>query len=222
MGVLGRLTASVAEARSVGWARCEASVDEVLDALDDGQVEITPTRRGDGPIGLLRPLSREAAHRHSLSARFGYEVLPLHTDGAHLRTPPELVLLEACRPSSSGPTLLYHFSETDLARDVLSAFRDGVFVVGAGRGSFYAHAYDKEGRLRFDPGCMKPLDPAAKHVQAWLTRCLSSASRHVWDAAGTTLVVDNRHCLHGRSAVSDQDRGLRRLMIDWKLDDATV
>lgn len=122
MGVLGRLTASVAEARSVGWARCEASVDEVLDALDDGQVEITPTRRGDGPIGLLRPLSREAAHRHSLSARFGYEVLPLHTDGAHLRTPPELVLLEACRPSSSGPTLLYHFSETDLARDVLSAF----------------------------------------------------------------------------------------------------
>jgi hypothetical protein len=212
--VAGPLSAAIAEARSNGWAYCNMTLDEVHDAAKGQALECVPTRRGADPIGLLKPVGCAGAHRFSLSARYGLGGLPLHTDGAHLRNSPDLVLLEADACASTEPTLLYRLELGTMSARTRDRFAHGVFTVGSGRSSFYAHAMNVAGDIRFDPGCMRPIDASARYVVGFIEGALASAKEHHWAQQPRVLVIDNRRTLHGRRAVHPgTGRTLRRLML---------
>lgn len=216
---LPRLSTAITEARARGWSTCDVSVDEALELARALDVAVCPTRRDEGPIAVLRPTAKADAHPRSLSARYGLDVLPLHTDGANHLSPPTVVLLEATVPCR-GSTLIHPVCLKFLSPRQRESIRSGVFLVGSGRSAFYSHALDTAGRVRFDPGCMHPVDPAARYVSDWLIQSAEGAQRHDWGQSGVTVVIDNTRSLHGRSNVADHpDREIRRLMLHWNRDD---
>lgn len=220
--IYGSLADAVSAARRFGWVEWAGSVKQALGSFTSADAEVVPTRRNDGPIGTLRPTDPRDAKPSSLSAIYGLRSFPLHTDAAHLRQPPDVVLLEASPGAGTDctPTLLWRPEE--LPTDVADAFDHGVFVVGRGRGAFQAHARCST-RLRYDPGCMRAQDGRARLLSEYLRAAHSDAHRHYW-RMGTTLVLDNTRVLHGRDTVTARSGGreLRRLMLRGVGDASTV
>jgi hypothetical protein len=199
------LEALWAAARAKGWASGLGDVESIrTQAASLGWVEVAP-RRGDATVSVLRPVTASAAHPSSLSAVYGLGQQPLHTDGAHMQVPPDLLVLISERPSAT-PTQLLRPSILRRSRGSMSpdALRHGMFLVRSGRDSFYAPALSESG-YRYDPGCMAPCDARARDVQRYFEQESSRASAHKWTAIDQVLVVDNRNALHARSAVADGD-----------------
>ena len=93
---------------SKGWSRQSGTLEEVrVAALRDGSLYPTPGRRSSERV--LRPYTSEKAPKHSLSAVYGLGEQPLHSDRAHLRLPPDVVVLH-----SAVPTTKHHRMVTDL------------------------------------------------------------------------------------------------------------
>jgi hypothetical protein len=156
---------------------------------------------------VLRPVTESAAHPNSLSAVHGLGQQPLHTDGAHLQVPPDVLVFIAERPSAT-PTQLWRPDAPGRRSGPLTmspaALDHGMFLVRNGRDSFYASAQSESG-YRYDPGCMTPRDARAREVHEYFEQQSSRACVHKWSAAYQVLVVDNRRALHARSAVADGD-----------------
>lgn len=198
------------EARQRGWALADANIEELIDQVVAKGWTIVPTRRGSDPIARLRPIARTSAAERSLSGKYGLSAFPLHSDGAHLRQPPDYVVL-AADSASRTPTLLWceEISHVALQDDL----RHGVFRVSGGDRPFLAVAYDGD-RLRFDPGCMLPLDRRSRRVSEYFSNAVERASRHYWSGGGQVVVIDNRRALHARGdATGDEMRSLRRVML---------
>ena len=157
-------------------------------------------------MSVLHPVTESAAHPNSLSAVYGLGQQPLHTDGAHLQVPPDVLVFICDRPSATSTQLWRPDIPARRRRPLstTSALSHGMFLVRNGRDSFYAPALSGSG-YRYDPGCMTPCDARAREVQEYFEQQLSRASAHVWSAAGQVLVVDNRRALHARSAVAEGD-----------------
>lgn len=168
-------------------------------------------RRGDPSINTLRPLSRSQARANSLSSRYGMDAQPLHTDGAHLIHPPDVVVL-LCETTNSTPTRLWRLWRVASSRSVIPGYiRHGVFLVNGGKESFFATACSG-GRIRYDPGCMTPCDARARQTATLFEEGTQDAFDHVWNEPNMMLVIDNRTALHGRaSAVDEPQRELRRI-----------
>ena len=200
------LEALAATARARGWALGSGDIESIRkQAASLGWVEVAP-RRGDATVSVLRPVTESAAHPNSLSAVYGLGQQPLHTDGAYLQEPPD-VLVFICERPSATPTQLWRPDVPARRRRPLSttsALSHGMFLVRNGRDSFYAPALSGSG-YRYDPGCMTPCDARAREVQKYFEQQLSRASAHEWSAASQVLVVDNQRALHARSAVADGD-----------------
>jgi hypothetical protein len=200
------LEALAAAARAKGWATGLGDVESIRkQAASLGWTEVA-SRRGDTTVSVLHPVTESAAHPNSLSAVYGLGQQPLHTDGAHLQVPPDVLVFICDRPSATS-TQLWRPDVPARRRRPLSttsALSHGMFLVRNGRDSFYAPALSGSG-YRYDPGCMTPCDARAREVQEYFEQQLSRASAHVWSAAGRVLVVDNRRALHARSAVAEGD-----------------
>ena len=94
--------ALVSAAQLNGWASGTGDIDSIREhAASLGWVEV-PTRGGDAPVSVLRPTEASAAHPRSLSAEYGLGQQPLHTDGAHMVDPPDIVVLISSRRSSTA------------------------------------------------------------------------------------------------------------------------
>lgn len=162
--------------------------------------EITPgrTRR----VEVLEPVDKRNARRHSLSAIFGTGQFPWHTDTAHLTEPVRFIVLAAIECSrATAPTIMTPWrrgissllSEDDIA--------SALFLVNNGRSSFYAGMLPNDARyLRYDPGCMTPVNDAATRVSVQLAEW-SPPDQHVfrWEP-GVVLVIDNWNMLHRRGS----------------------
>ena len=187
-----------------------------MDSAGSAGVDLVPTRAGGPPIAALRPIPRESAHRASLSARFGLGALPLHTDGAHLVRPPNVVLLEASAHGNTEDrvsTLLLRVRPRTVSPDLWHALGQGVFHVRA-QGGFLSSV--RTGMtIRFDPGCMAPLDPVARGAYRDLQRASGKAIKYSW-GRGRILIIDNTSVVHGREpAPLGSERVLRRVMMRW-------
>lgn len=163
------------------------------------------TQKGGAQVATLKPMEQEEAPGRSLSAVHGLDAQPLHTDGAHVKKMPDVVVLYALAPTLTATAVW------KLGRDYPSALSNGVFTVRGNEGSFLAHALTDE-RLRFDPVCMSPADQLAKEARAFLDLARESAHTHEWVAAGTLLFIDNRRALHGRNAVHSPDDAASRTL----------
>ncbi len=190
-----------------GWAAGFDDVESIRQqAASLGWAEIA-TRRSDPTVSVLRPAAADVARPNSLSSVYGLGQQPLHTDGAHLSTPPDIVVLIA---GGSSPTTTRTWSSgNDMPPRGApnAAFWNGMFLVRNGRDSFYAPALSRDLRYRDDPGCMTPCDARAREVSRYFEEQLGSAIAHEWQAVGQLLVLDNRQTLHARSAVAEGDLG---------------
>lgn len=184
------------DALANGWAVSSGSIEEVVAEARVLSWRPSPVRRGAPDVATLRPMSVQDAHPRSLSAKVGLEQQPFHTDGAHFRQMPDIVVLGAVGASET-PTLLAapgNPTEHQL---------QGVFKVSDGRGAFYATAVDAENRWRYDPGCMTPADDQARIAAQELERLETRAFRHEWSGTNMVLVIANRRVLHARAAATD-------------------
>ncbi|GAA2227348.1 hypothetical protein GCM10010360_57090 [Streptomyces nogalater] len=171
-----------------------------------------PIRKGGPAISTLRPVDQEEAEPNSLSARYGKGAQPLHTDGAHLPEPPDIVVL-ACETTSTTPTRLWSWGRVGgrLISTVPHFLRHGIFLVNSGNDSFFTTALTG-GRLRYDPGCMMPCDARARQAAQFFSEAESSAVEYNWTQPGQVLVIHNNRALHARaSAAHDPQRELQRL-----------
>lgn len=197
---------------ATGWAIGHGEMEEVLEAASAADWSSVPIRRGDAPVAELRPLPAEAAPPRSLSAMVGTGQQPLHTDGAHLRAMPDIVVLAAAVPSQT-PTLLYTPSAPTHAQS------HGIFRASFGRRAFYATAVDPEGRWRYDPGCMTPADTLALQATGEINDFATRAIVHEWSEPNLLLVLANRRTLHARAAAVDAStRVIRRVAYITGLD----
>lgn len=197
------------ESETRGWAVGQADLAQVRrDATRLKWAEV-PTRRGGPALNTLRPVGRTEAEPNSLSARYGKGAQPLHTDGAHLRHPPDIVVL-ACETTSTTPTRLWSTNRYGRFVGGLPEFvHHGVFLSTSGNDSFFATAIEG-GHLRYDPGCMIPCDARARQsVQFFAER---ETKEHQWCEPAQVLLIDNRRVLHARaSAAHEPDREIQRL-----------
>ncbi|MBX3089785.1 MAG: TauD/TfdA family dioxygenase [Cryobacterium sp.] len=162
-------------------------------------------QKSGATVFRLRPMDQEQAPPRSLSAVHGLGAQPLHTDGAHLRKMPDVVVLYSAHPNSTGTTIW------KLGPEYPSAILSGVFTVRGNEGSFLAHAFANQ-RLRYDPVCMSPADQLAKEAKKFLGGTRENAHTHTWSDGKTLLFIDNRRALHGREAVADASDAQSRLI----------
>lgn len=213
VGTMVRQAFDAADSR--GWAECPMPLSEVVGAIGQ-EATLIPTRRGDGAIGALRAAGQAEAHPRSLSRHYGRKCFPLHTDGAHLPNPPDAVLLEFRQPTQCAPTLLFVPQLDEVSPLVSHALRQGVFCSGQGRPAFLVHALCEQ-RLRYDPVVMNPRDALAHQAREYFEECFANAMEYCSPGPGTTLIIDNRRALHGRTAVPDGvNREANRAMIRWR------
>lgn len=209
-------------AKKSGCCVARGSVKELAQWLLSGygsdrasDVEIVLSRSNDPPVQVLSPKTASDAPPLSQSAKFGTGAIPYHADGSHLDQPPHFVLLEA-ENSAEAPTHLLRIPSrrgNAFARDM----RHGVFRVDAGGSAFYTTCRSSDSEaLRFDLGCMSPIDPRSRR----LTRDLTNAKPdyvHEWTGSGHVLIIDNRQVLHARANADNQpDRRLFRLMLNHR------
>lgn len=203
-------------AQESGWAVGTGSLLSLKFAASGAHLgwREVPTRKGDPCVAELRPTEKSSARRRSLSAIYGLGGQPLHTDGAHLADPPDLIILHAGAPNGT-PTLL---RKVDAYRDY-ERLSHGVFLVDNGPESFYATVRSEVG-IRFDPGCMIPCDQRSREVVKFFEESINDAHSHTWTGADQFLLVDNRRVLHARAAVSpgDESRILHRIAIRTRRD----
>ncbi len=206
------LESLISAAKQDGWAAGTGSMDQVQrEAIRLGLTEVS-IRKGDPAVTTLRPVDRGAARPHSLSAKYGKGDQPLHTDGAHLVEPPDLVVL-VCSGTSRTPTRLLK-----IGYGVPDCVRHGVFLVTNGKDSFFSTACSTS-RIRFDLGCMAPCDARARETVRYFGSLNKSVREHLWDGSGNVLVIDNREVLHARPSVLDEpDRKLYRVAFMLKRD----
>jgi alpha-ketoglutarate-dependent taurine dioxygenase len=214
------LEALAATARREGWTSGSGDLESIRQqAKSLGWIEVAP-RRGDPTVSVLRPTEKIVARPNSLSARYGLGQQPLHTDGAHLHRPPDLVVLFSERPSAT-PTRLWRATYAPPPPPPPhAALWHGMFLVHSGRDSFYSPALTGSG-YRYDPGCMTACDTRARQVAQYFERQLSHASTHEWMGWDQVLVIDNRRVLHARAAVGedDMDRELTRIAFQSEVVD---
>ena len=202
------------DAEKCGWSECPVSLARALEVIGD-VATIIPSRPGDPLVGVLRAVERADARALSLSGRFGRGAFPLHTDGAHLPSPPDAVLLEFRQPTSLAPTLLFTPRLDEVPSTVRHALGQGVFDAGLGRATFLAHAVNAQ-RVRFDPVAMAPRDRLAHLVEEFFGLSTEHAIEYRSRGPGMTLIINNRRTLHGRAAVPDGvSREADRAMIKW-------
>lgn len=204
------LSPALSQLRRNGWAQGIGTLSEFRHALYSVPLEPTPTQSGRD-TRVLRPYTTENAPRRSMSAVVGLAEQPLHTDGAHLSTPPDVIVLFS---EATNETATSWWEPSGSA--LLGAATSGIFTVRTHAGSFLASAH-AWGQWRFDPECMSPADEQARAVARALGAARAEASKFHWDAENKFLMINNRRLLHARDSITDgdEDRTLERLTLSW-------
>ncbi|WP_374457005.1 hypothetical protein [Nocardioides sp.] len=205
----------VDEVRRNGFATTDGGIDRLAYWVRKEGWSTALSRPGQRPIEVLKPTKEEDSHQRSISARYGTGRQPFHSDCAHHRMPPDVLLLSVDAPSAV-PTLLWGMQLAQFSWPQLCDMREGLFTVRSGSTAFLAPALDGK-RLRFDPVCMTPADPRAARASLVLTQAAQEqATPFEWATAGQVLAIDNHQFLHARDdASSEPDRLMKRLAIRY-------
>jgi hypothetical protein len=212
------LQAVRAELQESGFAVGSGTLREVEFAAQIEGIRLTGMGPGRNLPKKLRPFKPEDAPPRSLSAVFGLGPQPLHSDGAHMQQPPDIVVLHSELPAATG-TAIRRVGRNGQLFDVPDAVRHGVFTVRGNGIAFLTRAY-VDGRFRFDPVTMTPGDQMAREAVAWFRDQRAEALVHYWTEPNQILFIDNRVTLHAREAVveGDEPRELGRLYLNCAED----
>lgn len=167
---------------------------------------------------IIEPHGADDAHPRSLSARYGLGALPFHTELSHRTRPCRYLLLGCIAPGSpAAATMLLDWKTLGFSVEELDLLEGTPMLVRSGRRSFYSTILAPGGAfLRYDPGCLEPVDQRGRMALALIEDRIAGASpqAHHW-RQGDILVIDNWRVLHGRSP-SDRGSGRRlaRILIN--------
>ena len=186
------------ELTSNGFALRDGTLSDVRLASILSRGWTMARQRAGASVSRLRPMDVTEAPPRTLSAVHGLNAQPLHTDGAHLKRMPDVIVLHAPQPTAT-PTVVWKLTDR-----IPSCLYSGVFTVRGNKESFLAHTYADQ-RLRFDPVCMSPADHLARDAIAYLGSVRSDGYQHHWERGGTLLFIDNRRALHAREAIANAD-----------------
>jgi alpha-ketoglutarate-dependent taurine dioxygenase len=211
-----RVSQALAELPERGWVVFSGGLEDVSEYAEREGWKPVTLRRGDEVVSDLRSVGTAEARPNSMSSRTGLGAQPLHTDGAHLAYPPDVVALAAAS-SHRAATRLWASHGADAPWDDL---RHGVFRVSDGRAHRHRFAADGDS-IRFDPCCMTPLDARSRRVTGFFQRALKQSDRHQWAGDGPeVLLIDNRRTLHAREAVDPADPPRHLARIAFQLPEA--
>jgi alpha-ketoglutarate-dependent taurine dioxygenase len=205
---------------------CEpGQAEERLGALASSFGRVAPARASSrSKLETLRPLRRELAHPRSLSAKHGNDAFPFHTDAAHWPVPSRLALL-LCQETgpNAAVTELVPVRRLMFTPEERRRLTGAVFLVQNGRGSFFSTAVGCNWTfLRFDEGCMRPVDSAAEAAADLITQRLREVEHTAitW-RPGTLLVIDNWCVLHARASAHKpaDERVLLRALVQVRGDE---
>lgn len=167
---------------------------------------------------VIEPHGADDAHPRSLSARYGLDALPFHTELSHRTRPCRYLLLGCIDPGSpAAATMLLDWQTLGLSSEEFDLLEGTPVLVRSGRRSFYSTILAPGGAfLRYDPGCLEAVDQRGRMALALIEDRIATASpkAHHW-RQGDILIIDNWRVLHGRSP-SDPGSGRRlaRILID--------
>lgn len=197
---------------SQGWSRQQGTLEDLRrEAALEGLLSAARGTKSNERV--LVPYEAAKAPRRSLSAVYGLGKQPLHSDGAHLHVPPDIVVLHSVAPTSTSTIVWISSPRGDDA--LPAAARDGIFTVRGNGESFLATARDRDG-LRFDPVVMSPGDAFARETIAYLDAARPRSRVHLWDEPDLLLFIDNRRALHARDEVLDAEtRNISRIVYRW-------
>jgi len=200
-----------------GWATFDGTLEDVSNHARKSEWRAVALRRGDKVISDLHALTAGEARPNSISSRTGLGAQPLHTDGAHLDTPPDIVAL-ASTCSHRASTRLWTSSGANTPWDEL---HQGVFRVSDGMVHRYRFAGDGDS-IGFDPCCMTPMDESSRRVVRFFMSAYETAYRHQWSRyTPEVLLIDNRRTLHAREAVDPADPPRHLIRIAFRRPEAT-
>ncbi|WP_350030166.1 TauD/TfdA family dioxygenase [Caballeronia sp. GAWG1-1] len=163
--------------------------------------EVVPGRTA--AVELLEPTEMQDAHRHSLSALYGKGDFPWHMDTAH-RTEPVRFVVMACAECSeaTAPTVIAPWREQISSVLTKTEIASALFLVKNGRSSFYSGMWVRAcNYLRYDPGCMAPVNEDAVIVLKKMRQWSPSTQHSVDWKMGRICVFDNWRMLHRRGSV---------------------
>ena len=205
-----------------GWARLNVHSNDPLVLCSSLTVMASklgaPALYGSSNIDSITPHHRDSARRHSLSAHYGLDRLPLHSDTSHWPTPCRFVLLACLNPGNvDTPTLLLDTSMITLSSVQRNMASSSVFLIRNGQQSFYSSILSSRRQyMRLDPGCMVPLDAdaaSAMHIYSYDNN--HEDVREISWGKGDILAIDNWRVLHGRHECKDgyDQRKLLRVLV---------
>lgn len=172
------------------------------------------SRRGGALIDHLVPTASTQAHPNSLSAKYGTKAFPWHIDGSHWPTPPRYLVFGCVNSSStSASTHILDRFQVALLNGIEA--KTYTFLVKNSAKSFYTTvASDLRPFIRYDPGCMYPLDSRGHELQRNIEEVDHVKTKQIIWEPGTIAIIDNWRCLHKRSNIyMDNKRHLLRATI---------
>lgn len=210
------LTDLLRRVRQDGFHLLDAS-DAEFGQLAEGLGQPVAARRGGSTRDRLVPRRSGEAPERSLSHQHGLNAFPFHTDAAHHRTPPKLILMRGAENcESSTPTLLMDFCSLRLVPSDVAALKRESWIARGGPGrTFYTtilRSIDGQGVLRFDLGCMSPVSGTTSGGEEILSRAVRTVGPVEVDwYPGRVLILDNRRMLHARPIVPESERKTRAI-----------
>jgi len=185
---------------------------------------VVPLLRPDLTVSIaverISPKTRDQARLGTLSALYGLESFPLHTERAHWVTPPHYVVFRSVGAATARPTTFVDSDGLTNKTRLLQRLATVPWRVTWGDTAFDAPVLtavsDASRRFRYDPCCMTVRDRRHMDLAAELDEELGQLrmTEHFWKA-DSALIIDNWRVLHGRgpSLTADFDRVLERIVV---------
>lgn len=176
----------------------------------------TPSRVNNPLIDNLVPLQEIDANKQSLSANYGINDFPFHTDGAYFKIPPRYIILRYLQGiSSPTPTLLINLEQIKEVDKQNLKF--SIWKVKSRSKTFLSTILsDNNDIFRYDQCTMRPLNERNDN-RIFFENLIGTLPKTIieWEL-NKTVIIDNWKNLHSRPKVKNEEinyRTIQRILI---------
>ncbi len=169
---------------------------------------------------LLSP-SEETSNKNTLSARYGLNSFPFHSDGVTEDIPPRFISLKFLGAKSAN----VEFKLIDLTKIIddknLDYFKDRALfnVANGGGNSFISQMFEKISNtyfIKYNPAIMSPINKDAVTLFKIVNSLIANSTEVIFrPPENSTVIFDNHRFVHSRGPVSLDCVGLRRVERTW-------
>lgn len=173
--------------------------------------------RVNGPIiDKLIPLNRADAHKQSLSANYGTDNFPFHTDGAYFRIPPRLIILRYISGiEKPTPTVICDLNNID--EESKSILKFSVWKIKSRGTDFLSSILSEDGKIfRYDKCVMRPAVYKNENSEYFENLISNLPKTEINWTFNKTVVLNNWTSLHARPKVRNEEvnyRTIQRIMV---------